>query len=144
MFVMSRDVNGVALRSHGLGALQEKQEGVWLIVATVTNEKKEALTGDAQTGSDNIDSAEAKGKLAAGMIAERLPADLEPTVVEESGVFEVRSKAGRTLALVECHPMMLHADLGGEYTHAETVRLVAYELGVSFACMDRLSTTATN
>ena len=135
---MSRDVNGVALRSHGLGALQEKQEGVWLIVATVTNEKKEALPGDTQTGSDNIDSAEVKGKLAAGMIAERLPADLEPTVVEESGVFEVRSKAGRTLALVECHPMMLHADLGGEYAHAEAVRLVAYELGVSFACMDRL------
>ena len=138
MFVMSRDVNGVALRSHGLGALQEKQEGVWLIVATVTNEKKEAMPGDTQAGSDNIDSAEVKGKLAAGMIAERLPADLEPTVVEESGVFEVRSKAGRTLALVECHPMMLHADLGGEYAHAEAVRLVAYELGVSFACMDRL------
>lgn len=138
MFVMSRDVNGVALRSHGLGALQEKQEGVWLIVATVTNEKKETLPGDTQTGSDNIDSAEAKGKLAADMIAERLPTELEPTVVEESGVFEVRSKAGRTLALVECHPMMLHADLGGEYAHAEAVRLVAYELGVSFACMDRL------
>lgn len=138
MFVMSRDVNGVALRSRGLGVLQEKQEGVWLIVATITNEKKEALPGDTQTGSDNIDSAEAKGRLAANMIAERLPADLEPTVVEEAGVFAVRSKAGRTLALVECHPMMLHADLGGEYTHAETVWLVAYELGVSFACMDRL------
>lgn len=138
MFVMSRDVNGVALRSHGLGVLQEKQERVWLIVATVKNEKKEALPGDTQTGSDNIDSAEVKGRLAATMIAERLPADLEPTVVEESGVFEVRSKAGRTLALVECHPMMLHADLGGEYAHAEAVRLVAYELGVSFACMDRL------
>lgn len=138
MFVMSRDVNGVALRSRGLGVLQEKQEGVWLIVATITNEKKEALPGDTQTGSDNIDSAEAKGRLAANMIAERLPADLEPTVVEEAGVFAVRSKAGRTLALVECHPMMLHADLGGEYAHAETVRLVAYELGVSFACMDRL------
>ena len=96
------------------------------------------MPGDTQAGSDNIDSAEVKGKLAAGMIAERLPADLEPTVVEESGVFEVRSKAGRTLALVECHPMMLHADLGGEYAHAEAVRLVAYELGVSFACMDRL------
>lgn len=135
---MSRDVNGVALRSHGLGVLQEKQERVWLIVATVKNEKKEALPGDTQTGSDNIDSAEVKGRLAATMIAERLPADLEPTVVEESGVFEVRSKAGRTLALVECHPMMLHADLGGEYAHAEAVRLVAYELGVSFACMDRL------
>lgn len=138
MFVMSRDVNGVALRSHGLGVLQEKQEGVWLIVATVTNEKKETLTSDTQAVGENIDSAEAKGRLAAGMIAERLPADLEPTVVEDSGVFEVRSKAGRTLALVECHPMMLHADLGGEYAHAETVRLVAYELGVSFACMDKL------
>ena len=138
MFVMSRDVNGVALRSHGLGALQEKQEGVWLIVATVTNEKKEALPGGAQISGENVDSAEAKGRLAADMIAERLPEALEPTVVEEAGVFEVRSKAGRTLALVECHPMMLHADLGGEYAHAETVRLVAYELGVSFACMDRL------
>jgi hypothetical protein len=135
---MSRDVNGVALRSHGLGVLQEKQERVWLIVATVKNEKKEALPGDAQTIGENVDSAEAKGRLAATMIAERLPTALEPTVVEESGVFEVQSKAGRTLALVECHPMMLHADLGGEYTHAETVRLVAYELGVSFACMDRL------
>ena len=131
MFVMSRDVNGVALRSHGLGALQEKQEGVWLIVATVTNEKKEALPGGAQISGENVDSAEAKGRLAADMIAERLPEALEPTVVEEAGVFEVRSKAGRTLALVECHPMMLHADLGGEYAHAETVRLVAYELGVS-------------
>ena len=109
-----------------------------LIVATVKNEKKEALPGDAQTGGENVDSAEARGKLAADMIAERLPEALEPTVVEESGAFEVRSKAGRTLALVECHPMMRHADLGGEYTHAETVRLVAYELGVSFACMDRL------
>lgn len=138
MFVMSRDVNGVALRSHGLGVLQEKQEGVWLIVATVTNEKKETLTSDTQAVGENIDSAEAKGRLAATMIAERLPTELEPTVVEESGVFAVRSKAGRTLALVECHPMMLHADLGGEYAHAETVRLVAYELGVSFACMDRL------
>ena len=138
MFVMSRDVNGVALRSHGLGALQEKQEGVWLIVATVTNEKKEAMPGDTQAVGENVDSAEAKGRLAATMIAERLPAALEPTVVEEAGVFAVRSKAGRTLALVECHPMMLHADLGGEYAHAETVRLVAYELGVSFACMDKL------
>lgn len=138
MFVMSRDVNGVALRSHGLGALQEKREGVWLIVATVTNEKKETLTSDTQAVGENIDSAEAKGRLAATMIAERLPAALEPTVVEDAGVFAVRSKAGRTLALVECHPMMLHADLGGEYAHAETVRLVAYELGVSFACMDRL------
>lgn len=116
----------------------EKQERVWLIVATVKNEKKEALPGDAQTIGENADSAEAKGRLAATMIAERLPADLEPTVVEEGGVFAVRSKAGRTLALVECHPTMLHADLGGEYAHAETVRLVAYELGVSFACMDRL------
>ena len=138
MFVMSRDVNGVALRSHGLGVLQEKQEGVWLIVATVTNEKKETLTSDTQAVGENIDSAEAKGRLAADMIAERLPTELEPTVVEESGVFAVRSKVGRTLALVECHPMMLHADLGGEYAHAEAVRLVAYELGVSFACMDRL------
>ena len=138
MFVMSRDVNGVALRSHGLGVLQEKQEGVWLIVATVPNEKKETLTSDTQAVGENIDSAEAKGRLAADMIAERLPTELEPTVVEDAGVFAVRSKAGRTLALVECHPMMLHADLGGEYAHAETVRLVAYELGVSFACMDRL------
>lgn len=138
MFVMSRDVNGVALRSHGLVVLQEKQEGVWLIVATVTNEKKETLTSDTQAVGENIDSAEAKGRLAADMIAERLPTELEPTVVEDAGVFAVRSKAGRTLALVECHPMMLHADLGGEYAHAETVRLVAYELGVSFACMDRL------
>ena len=138
MFVMSRDVNGVALRSHGLGVLQEKQEGVWLIVATVTNEKKETLTSDTQAVGENIDSAEEKGRLAADMIAERLPTELEPTVVEDAGVFAVRSKAGRTLALVECHPMMLHADLGGEYAHAETVRLVAYELGVSFACMDRL------
>ena len=138
MFVMSRDVHGVALRSHGLGVLQEKQEGVWLIVATVTNEKKETLTSDTQAVGENIDSAEAKGRLAADMIAERLPTELEPTVVEDAGVFAVRSKAGRTLALVECHPMMLHADLGGEYAHAETVRLVAYELGVSFACMDRL------
>lgn len=135
---MSRDVNGVALRSHWLGVLQEKQEGVWLIVATVTNEKKETLTSDTQAVGENIDSAEAKGRLAADMIAERLPTELEPTVVEDAGVFAVRSKAGRTLALVECHPMMLHADLGGEYAHAETVRLVAYELGVSFACMDRL------
>lgn len=135
---MSRDVNGVALRSHGLGVLQEKQEGVWLIVATVTNEKKETPTSDTQAVGENIDSAEAKGRLAADMIAERLPTELEPTVVEDAGVFAVRSKAGRTLALVECHPMMLHADLGGEYAHAETVRLVAYELGVSFACMDRL------
>lgn len=137
MFVMSRDVNGVALRSHELGALQEKQEGVWLIVATVKNEKKEALPGDAQTGGENVDSAEAKGRLAADMIAERLP-EAEATVVEEAGVFAVRSKAGRTLALVECHPMMLHADLGGEYTRAIAVRQVAYDLGVSFACMDRL------
>ena len=135
---MSRDVNGVALRSHGLGVLQEKQEGVWLIVATVTNEKKETLTSDTQAVGENIDSAEAKGRLAADMIAERLPTELEPTVVEDAGVFAVRSKAGRALALVECHPMMLHADLGGEYAHAETVRLVAYELGVSFACMDML------
>ncbi len=117
--------------------VREAREGA-LIVATVKNEKKEALPGDAQTSGENVDSAEVKGKLAAGMIAERLPADLEPTVVEDAGVFAVRSKAGRTLALVECHPMMLHADLGGEYAHAETVRLVAYELGVSFACMDRL------
>lgn len=106
-------------------------KGVAELAATMVNE-------DTQTGSDNIDSAEAKGRLAADMIAERLPAALEPTVVEEAGVFEVRSKAGRTLALVECHPMMLHADLGGEYAHAEAVRLVAYELGVSFSCMDRL------
>ena len=119
------------------GIAREAREGV-LIVATVKNEKKEALTGDAQMVGENVDSADAKGRLAATMIAERLPADLEPTVVEDSGVFAVRSKAGRTLALVECHPMMMHADLGGEYAHAETVRLVAYELGVSFACMDRL------
>lgn len=118
--------------------LCEKQERVWLIVATVTNEKKEALPGDTQTSGENACSAEAKGKLAADMIAERLPAALGPTVVEDSGVFEVRSKVGRTLALVECHPMMLHADLGGEYAHAMAVRQVAYDLGVSFACMDRL------
>ena len=118
------------------GLAREAREGV-LIVATVKNEKKEALPGDAQTSGENVDSAEVKGKLAAGMIAERLP-EAEATVVEDAGVFAVRSKAGRTLALVECHPMMLHADLGGEYAHAETVRLVAYELGVSFACMDRL------
>ena len=111
---------------------------MWLIVATVKNEKKEALPGDAQTSGENVDSAEAKGRLAATMIAQRLPADLEPTVVEEAGVFAVRSKAGRTLALVECHPMMLHADLGGEYAHAMAVRQVAYDLGVSFACMNRL------
>lgn len=117
--------------------VREAREGV-LIVATMKNEKKEALPGDAQTSGENVDSAEAKGRLAATMIAERLPEALEPTVVEDSGVFEVRSKAGRTLALVECHPMMLHADLGGEYAHAEAVRLVAYELGVSFACMNRL------
>lgn len=119
------------------GLAREAREGV-LIVATMKNEKKEALPGDAQTIGENVDSAEARGKLAADMIAQRLPAALEPTVVEEAGVFEVRSKAGRTLALVECHPMMLHADLGGKYAHAEAVRLVAYELGVSFACMDRL------
>lgn len=107
-------------------------------MATVKNEKKEALPGDAQTSGENVDSAEAKGRLAATMIAERLPADLEPTVVEGAGVFEVRSKAGRTLALVECHPMMLHADLGGEYAHAMAVRQAAYDLGVSFACMNRL------
>lgn len=119
------------------GLAREAREGV-LIVATVKNEKKETLTSDTQAVGENIDSAEAKGRLAADMIAERLPTELEPTVVEDAGVFAVRSKAGRTLALVECHPMMLHADLGGEYAHAETVRLVAYELGVSFACMDRL------
>lgn len=118
------------------GLAREAREGV-LIVATVKNEKKEALTGDAQMVGENVDSAEVKGRLAATMIAERLP-EAEATVVEDAGVFAVRSKAGRTLALVECHPMMLHADLGGEYAHAETVRLVAYELGVSFACMDRL------
>lgn len=101
------------------------------MATTMTNE-------NTQTDGVDVDSAEARGKLAADMIAQRLPTALEPTVVEESGVFAVRSKAGRTLALVECHPMMLHADLGGEYAHAETVRLVAYELGVSFACMDRL------
>ena len=118
------------------GLAREAREGV-LIVATVKNEKKEALPGDAQTSGENVDSAEVKGRLAATMIAERLP-EAEATVVEDAGVFAVRSKAGRTLALVECHPMMLHADLGGEYARAETVRLVAYELGVSFACMDRL------
>lgn len=107
-------------------------------MATVKNEKKEALPGDAQTSGGNVDSAEAEGRLAATMIAGRLPADLEPTVVEGAGVFVVRSKAGRTLALVECHPMMLHADLGGEYAHAMAVRQVAYDLGVSFACMNRL------
>ena len=102
-----------------------------LMATTMTNE-------NTQTEGVDVDSAEAKGRLAATMIAERLPTALEPTVVEDAGVFAVRSKAGRTLALVECHPMMLHADLGGEYAHAEVVRLVAYELGVSFACMDRL------
>ena len=86
------------------GLARETREGV-LIVATVKNEKKEALPGDAQTGGENVDSAEAKGRLAATMIAERLPEALEPTVVEESGVFAVRSKAGRTLALVECQRM---------------------------------------
>lgn len=101
------------------------------MATTVTNENTRAEGVD-------VDSAEARGRLAADMIAQRLPETLEPTVVENSGVFEVRSKVGRTLALVECHPMMLHADLGGEYAHAETVRLVAYDLGVSFACMDRL------
>lgn len=101
------------------------------MAATMVNE-------NTQTEGVDVDSAEARGRLAADMIAQRLPEALEPTVVEEAGVFAVRSKAGRTLALVECHPMMLHADLGGEYTHAEAVRLVAYELGVSFACMDRL------
>lgn len=102
-----------------------------LMATTMTNE-------NTQTDGVDVDSAESRGRLAATMIAERLPEALEPTVVEEAGVFEVRSKAGRTLALVEYHPMMLHADLGGEYAHAETVRLVAYDLGVSFACMDRL------
>ena len=65
------------------GLARETREGV-LIVATVKNEKKEALPGDAQTGGENVDSAEAKGRLAATMIAERLPEALEPTVVEES------------------------------------------------------------
>ena len=111
---------------------------MWLIVATVKNEKKETLPGNAQTEGVDVDSAEARGKLAADMIAQRLPEALEPTVVEDVGVFAVRSKAGRTLALVECHPMMLHADLGGEYAHAEAVRLVAYDMNVSFACMNRL------
>lgn len=111
---------------------EQKVKGVaGLMATTVTNENTRAEGVD-------VDSAEARGRLAADMIAQRLPETLEPTVVENSGVFEVRSKAGRTLALVECHPMMLHADLGGEYAHAETVRLVAYDLGVSFACMDRL------
>lgn len=110
---------------------EQKVKGVAELAATMTNE-------NTQTEGVDVDSAEAKGRLAADMIAERLPTELEPTVVEDAGVFAVRSKAGRTLALVECHPMMLHADLGGEYAHAETVRLVAYELGVSFACMDRL------
>lgn len=110
---------------------EQKVKGVAELAATMTNE-------NTQTEGVDVDSAEAKGRLAADMIAERLPTELEPTVVEDAGVFAVRSKAGRTLALVECHPMMLHADLGGEYAHAEAVRLVAYELGVSFACMDRL------
>lgn len=110
---------------------EQKVKGVAELAATMTNE-------NTQTEGVDVDSAEAKGKLAATMIAERLPTELEPTVVEESGVFAVRSKAGRTLALVECHPMMLHADLGSEYAHAMTVRQVAYDLGVSFACMDRL------
>lgn len=110
---------------------EQKVKGVTELAATMTNE-------NTQTEGVDVDSAEAKGRLAATMIAERLPTELEPTVVEEAGVFAVRSKAGRTLALVECHPMMLHADLGGEYAHAMTVRQVAYDLGVSFACMDRL------
>lgn len=110
---------------------EQKVKGVAELAATMTNE-------NTQTEGVGVDSAEAKGRLAATMIAERLPTELEPTVVEEAGVFAVRSKAGRTLALVECHPMMLHADLGGEYAHAMTVRQVAYDLGVSFACMDRL------
>lgn len=110
---------------------EQKVKGVAELAATMTNE-------NTQTEGVDVDSAEAKGRLAATMIAERLPTELEPTVVEEAGVFAVRSKAGRTLALVECHPMMLHADLGGEYAHAMTVRQVAYDLCVSFACMDRL------
>ena len=110
---------------------EQKVKGVAELAATMTNE-------NTQTEGVDVDSAEAKGRLAATMIAERLPTELEPTVVEEAGVFAVRSKAGRTLALVECHPMMLHADLVGEYAHAMTVRQVAYDLGVSFACMDRL------
>lgn len=110
---------------------EQKVKGVAELAATMTNE-------NTQTEGVDVDSAEAKGRLAATMIAERLPTELEPTVVEEAGVFAVRSKAGRTLALVECHPMMLHADLGGEYAHTMTVRQVAYDLGVSFACMDRL------
>lgn len=110
---------------------EQKVKGVAELAATMTNE-------NTQTEGVDVDSAEAKGRLAATMIAERLPTELEPTVVEEAGVFAVRSKAGRTLALVECHPMMLHADLGGKYAHAMTVRQVAYDLGVSFACMDRL------
>lgn len=110
---------------------EQKVKGVAELAATMTNE-------NTQTEGVDVDSAEAKGRLAATMIAERLPTELEPTVVEEAGVFAVRSKAWRTLALVECHPMMLHADLGGEYAHAMTVRQVAYDLGVSFACMDRL------
>lgn len=110
---------------------EQKVKGVAELAATMTNE-------NTQTEGVDVDSAEAKGRLAATMIAERLPTELEPTVVEEAGVFAVRSKAGRTVALVECHPMMLHADLGGEYAHAMTVRQVAYDLGVSFACMDRL------
>jgi hypothetical protein len=110
---------------------EQKVKGVAELAATMTNE-------NTQTEGVDVDSAEAKGRLAADMIAERLPTELEPTVVEDAGVFAVRSKAGRTLALVECHPMMLHADLGGEYAHAMTVRQVAYDMGVSFACMDRL------
>ena len=106
-------------------------KGAAELAATMVNE-------NAQMVGENVDSAETKGRLAATMIAGSLPADLEPTVVEEAGVFAVRSKAGRTLAMVECHPMMLHADLGGEYAHAMVVRQVAYDLGVSFACMNRL------
>ena len=106
-------------------------KGAAELAATMVNE-------NAQMVGENVDSAEAKGRLAATMIAGGLPADLGPTVVEDSGVFTVWSKAGRTLAMVECHPMMLHADLGGEYAHAMVVRQVAYDLGVSFACMNQL------
>ena len=109
-----------------------KVKGVAVLMATTMKNE------NAQAGVADVDSAEARGRVAADTIAQRLPEALEATVVENSGAFEVRSKAGRTLSLVECHPMMLHADLGGEYAHAMVVRQVAYDLGVSFACMNRL------
>ena len=48
-----------------------------LMATTMTNE-------NTQTEGVDVDSAEARGRLAADMIAQRLPTALEPTVVEES------------------------------------------------------------